>query len=67
MYLGTLLCALICIIVVFQVAVTHNTSLEWVIWIFVILGFFLLGFGYIQTSELTLNQTNVNSYTLSLA
>jgi hypothetical protein len=47
MYLGTLLCALICIIVVFQVAVTHNTSLEWVIWIFVILGFFLLGFGYI--------------------
>jgi hypothetical protein len=47
MYLGTLLCALICVVVVFQVAVTYDTSLEWIIWIFVILGFFLLGFGYI--------------------
>jgi len=47
MYAGAVLCLVICIIIMYQITITRDTTLEWAIWIFVIAGFFLLGFGYV--------------------
>jgi hypothetical protein len=47
MYIGAVLCALISVYTIYQITVTENTSDEWIIWMCVLLGFGLVGFGYL--------------------
>jgi FtsH-binding integral membrane protein len=47
MYVAAVISALICVATVYQITVTGDTSNEWIIWIFVILGFCLFGFGFL--------------------
>ena len=47
MYVGAVIAALICVATVYQITVTGDTSDEWIIWICVILGFSLFGFGFL--------------------
>jgi MFS-type transporter involved in bile tolerance (Atg22 family) len=51
MYIGAVLCALISVATIYQITVTQNTSDEWIIWICVLLGFGLAGFGYLYESK----------------
>jgi len=51
MYIGAVLCALISAATIYQITVTQDTSNEWIIWICVILGFGLFGFGYLYESR----------------
>ncbi len=51
MYVGAVIAALICVVTVYQITMTGNTSNEWIIWIFVILGFCLFGFGFLTESR----------------
>ncbi|OGD57423.1 hypothetical protein A3K78_01825 [Candidatus Bathyarchaeota archaeon RBG_13_52_12] len=51
MYIGAVLCALISVATIYQITVTQNTSDEWIIWICVLLGFGLVGFGYFYESR----------------
>jgi hypothetical protein len=51
MYIGAVLCALISVYTIYQVTVTQNTSDEWIIWTCVLLGFVLVGFGYLYESR----------------
>jgi general stress protein CsbA len=51
MYIGAILCALISVATIYQITVTQNTSDEWIIGLSVILGFGLLGFGYLYESR----------------
>lgn len=47
MYIGAVLCALICVAIVYKIATTGNTSDEWVVWVMVVVGFCLFGFGFV--------------------
>ncbi|HIH89082.1 TPA: hypothetical protein HA344_07745 [Candidatus Bathyarchaeota archaeon] len=47
MYLGAILCALICVVMVYKITTTGDTSDEWIIWAGVIVGFSLFGFGFV--------------------
>jgi len=47
MYVAAVLCALISIATVYQITVSNDTSNEWIIWICVMLGFSLFGFGFV--------------------
>jgi fatty acid desaturase len=51
MYLAAVISALICVATVYQITVTGDTSNEWIIWICVILGFCLFGFGFLTESR----------------
>jgi len=51
MYLGAVLCALICVAMVYEITVTKDTSNEWIIFITVIMGFCLFGFGFLYESR----------------
>lgn len=51
MYLGAILCALICVIMVYKITTTQDTSDEWIIWTCVILGFSLFGFGFVYEGK----------------
>ncbi len=47
MYLGAVMCALICVAIIYEITTTGNTSDEWIIWVCVIIGFCLFGFGFV--------------------
>ncbi len=47
LYIGAVLCAFIAGVTVYQITVTRDVSDEWIIWICVILGFSLFGFGFL--------------------
>ncbi len=47
MYLGAIICALICVVMVYKITTTGDTSDEWIIWAGVIVGFSLFGFGFV--------------------
>ena len=47
MYLGAVMCALICVAIVYEITTTGNTSDEWIVWVCVIIGFCLFGFGFV--------------------
>ncbi len=47
MYLGAILCALICVAIVYKITTTGDTSDEWIIWVCVVVGFSLFGFGFV--------------------
>jgi NADH:ubiquinone oxidoreductase subunit 6 (subunit J) len=47
MYVGAILCALICVAMVYKIATTGDTSDEWVVWVTVVVGFCLFGFGFV--------------------
>jgi hypothetical protein len=51
MYIGAVLCALISVATIYQITVTQDTSDEWIIWTCVLLGFSLVGFGYLYESR----------------
>jgi hypothetical protein len=51
MYIGAVLCALISVATIYQITVAQDTSDEWIIWICVLLGFGLVGFGYLYESR----------------
>jgi hypothetical protein len=51
MYVAAVISALICVATVYQITVTGDTSNEWIIWIFVILGFSLFGFGFLTENR----------------
>jgi len=51
MYIGAVLCALICVAIVYQIIMTQDTSDEWIIWTCVIIGFSLFGFGFLYESK----------------
>ena len=51
MYIGAVLCALISVYTIYQITVTQNTSNEWIIWTCVLLGFGLVGLGYLYESR----------------
>lgn len=47
MYVGAILCALICVAMVYKIATTGDTSDEWIVWVTVVVGFCLFGFGFV--------------------
>jgi len=47
MYIGAILCAIICVAMVYKITTTQDTTDEWIIWTCVIIGFSLFGFGFI--------------------
>ena len=47
MYIGAVLCALISVAAIYQITVTNDVSNEWIIWLFVLVGFGLFGFGFV--------------------
>jgi hypothetical protein len=47
MFIGAIFCAILSVSVIYQVVITQKTTYEWLIWIFVILGFILLSAGYL--------------------
>jgi NADH:ubiquinone oxidoreductase subunit 6 (subunit J) len=47
MYIGAILCALICVAMVYKIATTGDTSDEWIVWVTVVVGFCLFGFGFV--------------------
>jgi hypothetical protein len=47
MYVGAILCALIAVATVYQVTISNDTTMEWIIWLCVIVGFTLFGLGYV--------------------
>jgi hypothetical protein len=47
MYIGAVLCALICVVMVYKITTTGDSSDEWIIWACVIVGFCLFGFGFL--------------------
>lgn len=47
MYVAAVLCALISVATVYQITVSQDASNEWIIWICVMLGFGLFGFGFV--------------------
>lgn len=51
MYIGAVLCAMISVYTIYQITVTKNTSDEWIIWMCILLGFGLVGFGYLYESR----------------
>jgi hypothetical protein len=51
MYIGAVLCALISVVTIYQITVTQDTGNEWMIWMCVLLGFSLVGFGYLYESR----------------
>ena len=51
MYVGAVLCALICLAMVYKITVTGDTSDEWIIWTCVIIGFCLFGFGFVYEGK----------------
>ena len=61
MYLAAVISALICVATVYQITVTNNTSNEWIIWIGVILGFSLFGFGFLTESRHNKSQAEGSS------
>jgi hypothetical protein len=51
MYIGAVLCAMISVYTIYQITVTKNTSDEWIIWMCILLGFGLVGFGHLYESR----------------
>ena len=51
MYVGAMLCALICVAMVYKITVTQDASDEWIIWTCVIIGFCLFGFGFLYEGK----------------
>ena len=51
MYVGAILCALICVAIVYKITTTGDTSDEWVVWATVVVGFCLFGFGFVYESR----------------
>ena len=51
LYLGAVLCGLIAIATIYQITLTRNTSIEYIVWIYVVLGFVMLGLGYVYESK----------------
>ncbi len=51
MYIGAVFCVLISVATIYQITVTQDPSDEWIIWICVILGFGLFGFGFLIESR----------------
>jgi NADH:ubiquinone oxidoreductase subunit 6 (subunit J) len=47
MYIGAILCAIICVAMVYKITTTQDTTDEWIIWTCVIIGFSLFGFGFV--------------------
>jgi|WetSurMetagenome_2_1015567.scaffolds.fasta_scaffold119317_4 hypothetical protein len=47
MYVGAIICALICVVEVYNITTTGDTANEWIIWTCVIIGFCLFGFGFV--------------------
>jgi len=47
MYIGAILCALICVIMVYKITTTQDTTDEWIILTCVIIGFSLFGLGFV--------------------
>lgn len=65
MYFGAVLCAFICLAMVYQITVTEDTSNEWIIWTCVIIGFCLFGFGFVYEGRN--KESSVESEELSKA
>lgn len=51
MYVGAIICAVICVAIVYKITVTQDTSDEWIIWTCVIIGFCLFGFGFVYEGK----------------
>ena len=51
MYIAAVIAALICVATVYQITVTGNTTNEWIVWICVIIGFSLFGFGFLTETR----------------
>ncbi|MCW4050929.1 MAG: hypothetical protein NWE89_14465 [Candidatus Bathyarchaeota archaeon] len=51
MFIGAGVCALICAFMIWRITVTGDVSLEWLIYIFMTLGFFLFGGGYVYENK----------------
>jgi hypothetical protein len=51
MYLAAVISTLISVATVYQITVTGDTSDEWIVWICVILGFSLFGFGFLTENR----------------
>jgi predicted membrane channel-forming protein YqfA (hemolysin III family) len=47
LYLSAGVCLLICFATIYQIAQKQDASSEWIVWLFVILGFFLFAGGYV--------------------
>jgi hypothetical protein len=58
MYVGAVIAALICVANVYQITMTGDTSNEWIIWICVILGFCLFGFGFLTENRHSKDQAS---------
>ena len=51
MYIGAVLCALICLTMIYEITTTQDTSNEWIIWTGVIIGLLLLATGFLYESK----------------
>jgi NADH:ubiquinone oxidoreductase subunit 6 (subunit J) len=51
MYVGAVICALICVTMIYEITTTQNTSNEWIIWTCVIVGFLLFATGFLYESK----------------
>lgn len=51
MYVAAIMCALISAATVYQITVSGDASSEWIIWICVMLGFGLFGFGFVYENR----------------
>lgn len=51
MFAGAALCTAACVFLVWRITATGDVSIEWVIWVFVLLGFGLLAGGYLSEAN----------------
>jgi len=51
MYVGAVICALICVTVIYEITTTQNTAKEWIVWTCVIVGFTLFALGFLYESR----------------
>ena len=51
MYLGAILCALICVVMIYKITTMQDSTDEWIVWICVIVGFCLFGLGFVYESR----------------
>jgi NADH:ubiquinone oxidoreductase subunit 6 (subunit J) len=51
MYVGAVICALICVTMVYEITTTQNTANEWIVWTCVIIGFLLFATGFLYESK----------------
>jgi hypothetical protein len=51
MYVGAIICALICVTMIYEITTTQNTANEWIVWTCVIIGFTLFALGFLYESK----------------